>query len=306
MDSGFTDFFRQIPQGFILMFCGSGVLLLLVAVYSIYSRRKQVVAAPAAPAPQAAAPVYAADLPDLDDLASADLKAESAKAATSQAAAPRPTGAHTIALSGGENVEVVEVLTVLRDVGEGGLIIQIGGKAYRNPPAYADADFKRRLHNTLRDLNGAVSSAAAQSAPAVPDDVDEGGEDAETEAPSIAVAPAVPQPEAPRLDPSIPAPGDLPKFRMPDGPPVKPKRGEKLVKEPIPEINIAGSIEAFLQHKLARTPQYSGRSIHVVPASHGGVQIEVDGTFYESVAEVADDGVRQFLAATIEEWQARQ
>lgn len=306
MDSGFSDFFTQIPQGFILMFCGSGILLVLVVVYSIYSRRKQSATAPLAA--QAAAPVYAAsaDLPDLDDLASADLKA----AARATPAASRPSGAHTIALSGGENVEVVEVLTVLRDVGEGGLIIQIGGKAYRNPPAYADADFKRRLHNTLRDLNGAVSSSTGNAAPAVSDVAGEDAVEAEAPAapavPAAPVAPPVPPPETARLDPSIPAPGDLPKFRMPEGPPVKPKRGEKLVKEPIPEINIAGSIEAFLQHKLVRTPQYSGRSIHVVPASHGGVKIEVDGTFYESVAEVADDGVRQFLAATIEEWQARQ
>ena len=103
-----------------------------------------------------------------------------------------------------------------------------------------------------------------------------------------------------------PAPGDLPKFKMPDGPPVKPKRGQRPVAEPIPEINIAASIEAFLQHKLSMTPQYATRSIHVRPASHGGVAIEVDGKFYESVGEVEDAAVRAFLSATIEEWQARQ
>lgn len=306
MDSGVTDFFRQIPQGFILMFCGSGILLVLVVVYSIYSRRKQVTDAPypvsAAPPVYASYDVAAADLPDLDDLASAELKAHAAAPAK-----PRPAGAHVVTLAEGENVEVVEVLSVLRDVGEGGLIIQIGGKAYRNPPAYADADFKRRLHNTLRDLNGAPAADAAPPAPDVPA---EAHEEAEPAAPAPVTpppaAPRVPPPQTSRLDPGVPAPGDLPKFRMPDGPVVKPKRGEKLVKEPIPEINIAGSIEAFLQHKLARTPQYGGRSIHVVPASHGGVQIEVDGTYYESVAEVADADVRQFLAATIEEWQARQ
>lgn len=303
MDSGVTDFFRQIPQGFILMFCGSGILLVLVVVYSIYSRRKQVTDAPypvsAAPPVYASYDDSAADLPDLDDLASAELKAHTAPAK------PRSAGAHVVTLAEGENVEVVEVLSVLRDVGEGGLIIQIGGKAYRNPPAYADADFKRRLHNTLRDLNGAP---AADAAPAAPEAPAEAHEEATPAMPAPAAPPPAPRVPLPatRLDPGVPAPGDLPKFRMPDGPVVKPKRGEKLVKEPIPEINIAGSIEAFLQHKLARTPQYAARSIHVVPAAHGGVQIEVDGIFYESVAEVADADVRQFLAATIEEWQARQ
>ncbi len=305
MDSGLGDFFQQIPQGFILMFCGSGILLALVIVYSIRERAKKARAFEVSEDVQPAAPseAYFGDLPDLDDLAAAGLKPPAAPA--------RPAGAHVVALAGGETVEVVEVLSVLRDVGEGGLIIQIGDKAYRNPPAYADADFKRRLHNTLRDLNAQqpVSAAPAAAPPPVSNGVSEAAEsedeDEVTLPPAAELPPAASQ-EVPRLSPYEPAPGDLPKYRMPDGPPVKPKRGQKLVREHIPELNIAGAIEAFLQHKLSRTTQYAGRSIHVVPAAHGGVKIEVDGTFYESVAEVADAGVRQFLSATIEEWQARQ
>ena len=92
---------------------------------------------------------------------------------------------------------------------------------------------------------------------------------------------------------------------MPDTP-VKPKRGQRPVAEPIPEINIAEAIESFLQHKLAQSPEYGERSIHVRPALHGGVTIEVDGAFYEAVGEVADEEVREYLTATIAEWQARQ
>lgn len=293
MDSGFTEFFQQIPQGFVLMFCGSGVLLVLVLGYIIRDRSKRANAAVHAAA-EFSYPVYdesSADLPDLDFLASDEMASKA-----------RSAGARTIALEGGESVEVVEVLTILRDVGEGGLIIQIGGKAYRNPPAYADADFRRRLHTTLRDLNGVQSSTPAKAEPAP---VDQVAVEVEAPVPPPAAAPSASQ-EIPRLSPYEPAPGDLPKFRMPDGPPVRPKRGQRLVKEPIPEINIAGSIETFLQHKLAITALYRGRSIHVVPAAHGSVKIEVDGLFYESVAEVEDVAVRQFLAATIEEWQARQ
>jgi hypothetical protein len=105
---------------------------------------------------------------------------------------------------------------------------------------------------------------------------------------------------------NVPLPGDLPKFKMPDTPPQPPKRGRKPVAEPIPEINIAGAIEAFLQHKLAFTPEYSTRSIHVRPASHGGVHIEVDNKLYDSVGDVEDAAVREFLTATIAEWQSRQ
>jgi hypothetical protein len=241
------------------------------------------------------------DLPDLEVLASPE---EVAAAPTpTPAAPPRPAGTFSLPLAEGETVDVVEVLSVVRDVGDGGLIIRIGDKAYRNPPAVADAEFKRRFHNTLRDLNIAqrpVESKRDSSEVAA----------AEPEAaeapPMIETTPASSSSEIPRLSADEPVPGDLPKFKMPEGPPVKPKRGQRPVAEPIPEINIAGAIEAFLQHKLTRLPQYSSRSIHVRPALNGGVQIEVDGVFYESVGEVEDAAVKQLLTATIEEWQSRQ
>lgn len=110
----------------------------------------------------------------------------------------------------------------------------------------------------------------------------------------------------PPVSGSEPVPGDLPKFKMPEGPPVKPKRGQRPVAEPIPEINIAGAIEAFLQHKLMSMPEYQTRNIHVRPAPNGGVKIEVGDKFYDSVSDVEDADVRQLLTATIEEWQARQ
>ncbi len=312
MDSGGVgDFLRQIPPGFILMFCGSGVLL-VIALAVIF--RDRFMARKAVPPLVAAAPgaaIYPSytdgsgmgDLPDLDVLADA------------QAFKPaRPAGTFSVNLAQGETVEAVEVLTVLRDVSDGSLIIRIGDKAYRNPPAVADAEFKRRFQTTLRDLNATPSISASKPQPVaveaetVSDDVEQPIDvpsDDVIETPAPAVPPTA-SAEIPRFTPGMPAPGDLPKFKMPDGPPVKPKRGQRPVAEPIPEINIAGSIEAFLQHKLALTPQYAGRSIHVRPAMHGAVAIEVDGKFYDSVGEVADAAVRQFLSTTIEEWQSRQ
>ncbi len=294
MDSGsVSDFLRQIPPGFILMFCGSGILLVVAIVYIIRERAKRTQAMIAVAT--GAAPVEAAmsegDLPDLDALAST----ETLKAAPP---APRSPGTARVKLVGGELVEAVEVMTVLRDVGEGGLIIRIANQAYRNPPATADAEFKQRFHTTLRDL-GAPQPPKPVSEP-VPDVVDEGAAPGE---PSEMPPPPV---DVPRFSPYEPMPGDLPKFKMPEGPPVKPKRGQRPANEPIPEINIAASIEAFLQHKLTMMPQYASRSIHVRPASNGGVTIEVDDKFYDSVGEVEDVAVRQFLSATIEEWQSRQ
>ncbi|HVU13775.1 MAG TPA: hypothetical protein VHD90_21005 [Phototrophicaceae bacterium] len=307
MDSGgISDFLRQIPPGFILIFCGSGVLLVIALAVIFRDRFIAKKAVPPVVAAPGAYPSYAdsagmGDLPDLDMLADA------------QALKPaRPAGTFSVSLAQGEMVEAVEVLTVLRDVGDGTLIIRIGDKAYRNPPAVADTEFKRRFQTTLRDLTAAPSISAGKPQPKVSTSevaaenvelpIDVPSDDViETPAPT-----ATSSAEIPRFSPSMPAPGDLPKFKMPDGPPVKPKRGQRPVAEPVPEINIAGSIEAFLQHKLALTSQYAGRSIHVRPAMHGALAIEVDGKFYDSVGEVADASVRQFLSATIEEWQSRQ
>jgi len=101
-------------------------------------------------------------------------------------------------------------------------------------------------------------------------------------------------------------PGDLPSFKLDDNPMQKLKRGQKPSEvAPVPEINIAGAIEAYLQHKLSITPEYAGRNIHIYPAPGGGVSIQVDGQFFEAVSDVSDPDVREFLSDTITEWQDR-
>jgi hypothetical protein len=310
MDSGgIGNFLGQLPPILYIVFCGSSLALAFALGFMVYNRRRKAQAAAGGLMPVMAATGGTSsmdstpgDLPDLDDLLNpASLPTESA---------PKParSGMFTVKLADGEEVEVAEVLTVLRDVAEGGLIIQIGGKAYRNPPALADADFKRRFNSTLRDLSQSAISApppkpAAPAAPPAPV-VDE--LPAETTIPGSSNGTPTPPVKPPVVAANAPLPGDLPKFKLPDTPPTPPKRGRKPVAEPIPEINIAGAIEAFLQHKLSLTPEYSGRSIHVRPASDGGVHIEVDDKLYDTVGDVEDETVREFLTATIAEWQSRQ
>ena len=100
-------------------------------------------------------------------------------------------------------------------------------------------------------------------------------------------------------------PGALPKFRLPDEP-ITAKRRGKTPSEPIPEINVAGAIEEYLQYKLRQTPEYAGRALHVRPAPDGGVRIQVDARFYEAVGDVDDPVIREFLTRTIQEWQDQQ
>jgi hypothetical protein len=346
MDSGFGELFRQLPPGIPLMFCISAILLLVAVAYMVRQRsqRARESLATAGAAPVMNVDISGGDLPDLDTLATGEVMRPVSR-----------SGPHQVMLVGGEMVEAVEVFTVLRDVGEGGLIIRIGEKAYRNPPKSSDADFNRRYQNALRDLtappptnltperdtNARFQPPAPPRAPepepepasapvqvvdevtppvaaaeldavvdeaALPVDADSDDFDMPSED-DLAAPPLPPLNLPPKIvtgEVTPATPFDLPKFKMPDGPPVKPKRGQRPVADPIPEINIAASIEAFLQHKLAQTPQYAGRSIHVRKAAHGGVHIEVDGIFFDSVSEVTDVGVRQYLTATIEEWQSRQ
>ena len=71
-------------------------------------------------------------------------------------------------------------------------------------------------------------------------------------------------------------------------------------------FDLAAQIEAFLQQRLTTEPDLSGRRIHVLSAPGGGVQIEVDGIYYESVGDVEDDAVRAYLKTVIADWQAQQ
>jgi hypothetical protein len=304
VDSGFTAFFQQLPSIFIIIFCGSGALLLAVIAYLVAWRRQkaQEERMPKAPTAESAPSAYVdTDFPDLDDLLKPAPVTRSA------------SGTFRVRLAEGGETEVAEVFTVLRDLSDGGLIVQIADKAYRHPAAGADTEFRRRFETALRDLDpsAATSTAPADSAaPPASESVPSAPPPA-VETPRRPMQTAPPPSPAPDLGlpdlPDIPLPGDLPKFRMPEKV-EPPKRGRiKSDRTPVPEINIAASIEAFLQHKLSMTGDLAGRSIHVSQSpQHGGVLIEVDGTFFEAVADITDDVVRNYIAATIQEWQDRQ
>ncbi len=68
---------------------------------------------------------------------------------------------------------------------------------------------------------------------------------------------------------------------------------------------IAGQIETILQAHLLTIPQMVGRSIHILNAADGGVQIKVDDSYYDSVDDVQDAEIRTILQAAIREWELR-
>jgi hypothetical protein len=333
--SGMSDFMRQLPIPLILMFCGSGVLLVVVALVIVRARTQRAEKAkpgrlPTMPvtAAKSASPLEA-DLPDLDLLVSAPPAPRPAPAEAAPARTPR-TGTYTVNLSDGDSAQAVEVVTILRDVVDGGLMIQMGGKTYRD--LTHDETFRASFLKVMRELSPVVNQAAKapkistqetlaalkHEEPSTPPqtgslrDLLTSDEPFDMDDEPQAAAPAMPTvrsaPPPPSLDGTMP--GDLPRFSMDSEPQVVKKKGGLLGRTktqfvPVPELNLAEAIEAYLQHKLRHTPEYAARSIHVHPSPDGGVAIEVDGTFYDAVGDVAEADVRGFLSAAIQEWQER-
>ncbi|MFN8380003.1 MAG: hypothetical protein U0452_15165 [Anaerolineae bacterium] len=322
MDMG--DFLSQLPPifpilmlAFVLLIVGSAAVLIFSSTGGRKKEKKpkSKVAPPpdvpamktVTPAPAAAptTPVAADDwvLPELDQITTS--------------APVRSSGAYRLTLATGETVEVVEVMVLMRDISDGSLIAQIGGNAYTCPPQGADAEFMRRYAIAARDLSAAAVDAprGTRSAPTTPPPLPPVADE-----PAAAVPPPAPNPPAaakpasvpkPTAAPASPAkssevPGDLPKFTSPETTEA-PRLGRRPpAAAPVPEINIAASIEAYLQYRLSIDEQFAGRSIHVLPAGADGVRIEVDGQSFQHIDDVTDADVQAFLRDTVSDWQSRQ
>jgi hypothetical protein len=322
-----NDFQMFLQQEFvgraIALMCVFGVMLVAVMTLLIYVRRRKRAARPAAAPP--AVPGFSMagadpmDMPDLHLLVEAPPQAPIvvpvAIPVSAPAAPPPPVraarkGTALIPVLDGDASEAVEVMTILRDVLDGHLIVQMGDKAYTN--INSDSDFKDRFTRVMRELataaakpgNPPPAARPAQSAAPPPPEP----EAAEPEPPSLGSLIQQPAPAAPVVPPppsSARMPGDLPSFRLEDNPLPKLKRFQKNESQPVPEVNLASAIESYLQYRLQQTGVLPGRSIHIFPAPGGGVSITVDNRTYEAVGDIAEVEVRELLAQIIQEWQER-
>lgn len=320
MESTLLDFLGQLPPIVYVMFCGSGITLFISLVLIVNARirrsQQRMIAQSEAAAQEAFAREFATyrgkssdgsadDLPDLDALVNmppapatasanptADAQFTADELSTATPVFPAATDktkprTYSLRLNNGRQTEVVEILTVVRDLSDGKPVVVINGTAYHIDEPITDSEDKRRFETNIRELARSLNGgAAATSTPARP-------------APDKSAAP--PPPAEPFADGT---PGALPDYTALADQPMTPKKRKEL--EPVPELNIAGAIEAYLQYKLRQTPDYAGRSIHVHAAPGGGVKIEVDGRFFDMVDEVDEPGVRDFITTAIAEWQERQ
>lgn len=298
---------QQLPRGLIAVTCTAGLLWVALMIFFAVirpNRRRRKAAAMAAltsPAPAALTlddrlPAAASlDLPDLDlltDSPAAVSTAVSTKEVPPVAAigAPRRLGSVDVRLSDGSTTHAEEQMVVLRDPRDGKLMVQIGDVAYKSFAGAAKAreSFKALLH----ELGVSLNPSATGPLPAQP-------------AASAQPIPAAPPP-SPTGDGTLP--GDLPRYNeLRDE--IKSRgafRPHKVELPPIPELNIAGSIESYLQYKLQFVPEFQRRGIHVRSAPGGGVRIEADGRFFDAVSDIDDPDVQAFIRGAIEEWQSRQ
>lgn len=306
----FADFMQQIPAGIINIFILLGVLLVFTVVALVYVRVRRANQQSKPPSgngggisfnfsgfggggtsnPQQPAPTphstptpsggASGDMPDLDMLLGGVPTAPNPAPTPSPAPTPpadpiaepsflQQPGVLNVRMSAdGRVVEATEMLVIARDRVSDNLIVQIGDNAYDGTEGGVDPDFRRRFVKIMRELSDIAPELSKSSGKAA----------------SSAPAPRPKPTPAPTAAPTPPA------------------------AEPEPDdapTDLAGQIEMYLQRKLQTAPKMAGRGIHVHSAPAGGVRIEVDGQFYESVDDVEDAAVRQYLQQTIAEWQAR-
>lgn len=327
MGSDFSEFMAQpFISGILSLMCFVTLLLIATIAGIVYMRRRKAQQKIAASAPPSyvGAPTYSSssmDMPDLNMLMhtpAAPPKPAPVVRSASPTPAPAPQrqarkGTFAVVPKDGSATEAVEVLTLLRDVMDGSLIVQMGDTAYQN--VNSDPVFKEKFNRLMRELgtliNKPASEIAEQQTQAAISDVTINEPSIPPVADSIAAAePSFLAPKKSVRPPPVTVdgkmPGDLPSFKLDDNPMQKLKRGQKATElSPVPEINIAGAIEAYLQYKLSHSSTFAERSIHIYPAPGGGVSIEVDGQYFDAVSDVTDSSVREFLSDTISEWQER-
>jgi hypothetical protein len=209
------------------------------------------------------------DMPDLDMLLGGAPSPAATGSAPPEPAFLRQPGIVNIRMSSdGRVVEAAEMLIIARDRVSDNLIVQIGENAYDGTEGGVDGEFRRRFVKIMRELS----------------DI----------APELSKSSSKPKQNAP---PARPAPQPAPEPRAPE------------TRAPAPHTDtspddLAGQIDMFLQRKLQTEPELAARGIRIHSAAGGGVRIEVDGQFYESVGDVEDEAVRQYIQQTIAEWQA--
>jgi hypothetical protein len=211
--------------------------------------------------------------PNTDDTNDDDW--EAAPEPAQSAPANKPTGATArIDYRPNSNVlpeDAIEVLRVYRDLSDGKLIFHMKDRIFASMQEINTSPLSGRFSAIVDEMVTVEGSHRQLSAPPPP--------------PPARPAPPPPPPR--------------------ESQPQSAKKQDNAPDEDAPEPTIADQIQGFLQQRLGLHPEFANKSIHIRPSIDGTVTIEVEGRFYEAVADIPDDEVRAFLQKTVQEWSDR-
>jgi hypothetical protein len=218
---------------------------------------------------------------------------------------PAPTPNNAIP-SDAEHNDMVEVMRIWRDLGDGSLVIELGGRRYRSINEISNSELVRRFTAVVRELWLMVNNGAPNRSTTLPNAPSgNAGLNAGTSG-SVSSSTGGTGSLRNRIGILNPPPEPEQEVSKPRGLLRGASRQTSTQPEASRRPGIGDAVEDYLQFKLSSTPQFQARSIHVRPAVDGGIRIEVDGHYYDGVGDVVDADVRDFLLATLREWEARQ
>jgi hypothetical protein len=163
---------------------------------------------------------------------------------------------------------------------DGELVIEFQGQRCRHLTDVRDAETGRRLLALLSELATFSQGAAVPSAKS-----DEQAPLSEDKFLGQLVAPA-----------SEPAPIKIPSL-------VESLRTPARKPGPMP-VGIAGQVEQVLQQQLVDNPALLGRSIHIVTARDGSLNVEVEGQLLHWPDGVTELAVREAVQKAVRTWEA--
>ena len=161
---------------------------------------------------------------------------------------------------------------------DGELVIEFQGQRFRRLTDVRDAETGRRLLALLGEL---VTFSRGQVVPLVKS----------TE----------PLSEGKFLGQLVTPPSESGPIKIPSL--VESLRGPARKPGPMP-VGIAGQVEQVLQQQLAGNPALLGRSIHIVTARDGSLNIEVEGQLLHWPDKVSEPAVREAVQRAIRVWEA--
>jgi hypothetical protein len=179
---------------------------------------------------------------------------------------------------------------------EGYLVVEADGQRYRRLFDIRDGEVGRRVLETINRLVTFSKGKESRLASAPPRPVSR---------PAVARAPAIDEKEQGFLDELRRQEEAAPKMSRIATDPV-PFRRSGPAKQPGITLNLAGEIDQLLQIRIAATPEFIGRRIHVTTAPDGALRFQVEGISYTTVDEIPDPQVQTLIRSAIADWEAKR